>query len=73
MDNLLYQGVAVASSCHGDGICGKCHMRVESALPLPPMGELEQNTLHRNKLDSDQRLSCQLYLASDCQVSTTYW
>ncbi len=73
MGNLLQNGVPVASSCKGDGICGKCHMTVFSDKQISPPLELEKKTMERNQVPVGQRLSCQLYLNQDVVVQTTYW
>jgi len=73
MDNLLEHKIPVASSCKGDGICGKCHMTVLSTGKIPPPLEIEKNTIERNQIPGGQRLSCQLYLSQDVSVQTTYW
>ncbi len=73
MKNLLNLGVPVASSCGGDGICGRCKMEVSSNSTLPLKTELEQKTLDKNKANPKERLSCQLYVSHDVEVKTTYW
>lgn len=73
MDNLLEHGLPVASSCRGDGICGKCRMRIRPLLTLPPPSELEKKTLEKNKAEPDERLSCQIYPTQNLIVETTYW
>ncbi|MCC6138561.1 MAG: (2Fe-2S)-binding protein [Bdellovibrionaceae bacterium] len=64
--------VPIASSCKGDGVCGKCVVRVESGT-LPPPGTLELTLMDKYKLDHDQRISCQCAITSDLKLSTTYW
>jgi ferredoxin, 2Fe-2S len=74
-ENLMFflqaKGVPVASSCLGDGICGKCRMKVTGA--LPEATALEEETSKRNKITEDQRLACQIEIQSDLVVETTYW
>ncbi len=71
MHALLFHGIAVASSCLGDGICGKCRMTTLDTLP-PPL-ELEKQTSLRNNLDVSERLACQITVDKDLTVTTTYW
>lgn len=71
MQALQMAGIAVASSCLGDGICSMCRMTVEGV--VTPASELELRTLSRNKLDSPNRLSCQINVTADLTVTTTYW
>lgn len=73
MENLLQHNIPVASSCNGDGICGKCQMTVLSKNEISPPSDIEKNTMKRNNIPQGQRLSCQLYLSQDVQVHTTYW
>ena len=73
MQNLLDHGIPVASSCGGDGICGKCRMVVYSTGPIEPCSDLEKKTLSRNHAAAGERLSCQLYLEENSMVETTYW
>lgn len=65
--------VAIASSCNGDGICGKCIVKVESPQPLQPMTNLEIKWHDKNHFGPQQRLSCQMEALEDLTVSTTYW
>ena len=71
MNALLAAGLPVASSCHGDGVCSMCRVRVSGALPAPVTHELD--SLHRNKCEPDERLSCQVVVNSDLTVRTKYW
>ena len=73
MANLLDHHIPVASSCGGDGICGKCRMKVLATAQLPPPSELERNTLAKNKAEPGERLSCQLHIDQSAMLETTYW
>lgn len=68
---LQSQGVPVASSCLGDGICGKCRMRIHGQLPEPIVLEVE--TLKRNRASVDERLACQVQVDQALEVETSYW
>ena len=72
MQSLLAAGLPVASSCGGDGICGKCKMNV-AARCLPPPSPLEAKTLTNAQAEPGERLSCQLTLDCNTEVKTTYW
>lgn len=72
MQNLIDHGIQVASSCGGDGICGKCRMRVVTE-DLPPASDLEKKTLENNGAEAGERLSCQLCLEANALAETTYW
>ena len=71
MESLLANGMPVASSCLGDGICAKCRVhvvgKVTAATPL------ENETLKRNAADANERLSCQIKVFDDIKVTTSYW
>ena len=73
MQNLLAQGIPVASSCKGDGICGKCRMQVATPGVLEKPSELEKKTLELNHAEPGERLSCQLHLKENAEVKTSYW
>lgn len=74
MEALLAHGVPVASSCKGDGICGKCRMRiVEGGEFLAETSAAERSVLEKNLAGADQRLSCQVQVFGDLKVDTGYW
>ena len=73
MQNLVEKSIPVASSCGGDGICGKCKMKVITPGELPLASDLERETLNKNQADPGERLSCQLFLEDNALVETSYW
>ena len=73
MSQLLAAHIPVASSCQGDGICGKCKMHIASDESLPEPSALEAKTLQANNAASNERLSCQLKPQGQLVVKTTYW
>lgn len=77
MDALIEQGLPVASSCLGEGICSKCAVRLKHLNQThhnqTAHSELEKTTLLRNKLDLTYRLSCQVFVDQDISVETSYW
>lgn len=72
MKALLAAGVPVASSCLGDGICGKCRMNLSGVL-ITTATLLETETLKRNAGKVGERLSCQINVTCDLEAETTYW
>lgn len=68
---LRKNDVPVASSCLGDGICGKCKMFITGT--ISEKASLEKETLLRNKALESERLSCQISISADLEVRTTYW
>lgn len=74
MKSLLAGGLPVASSCHGDGVCAKCRILiVEGVDKLSKINDLEHTLRDRNRLSSDQRISCQTYVFGDVTVDAAYW
>jgi ferredoxin, 2Fe-2S len=71
---LRQQDVPVASSCLGDGICGKCVLKIEQGTEnLSPPTELELKLKEKYKLTNQQRISCQCQVLGDVGVRSTYW
>lgn len=74
MKALLAHQVPVASSCNGDGICGKCKVEVIAGMEnLTPPTEAEQMLKNKFRLDSHTRISCQCKAYGDVSLRTTYW
>jgi 2Fe-2S ferredoxin len=74
MDELLLAGLPVASSCHGDGICAKCRVRVVSgAENLSKIGAIEEIVRDRLKIPREYRVSCQTQVLGDVVIDTSYW
>lgn len=75
MRALLDANVPVASSCHGDGVCAKCVVKVSLGLEkLQPPNETEIFLQEKYSLKNDQRISCQVMVENhDLTVDTTYW
>jgi len=70
MNLLLQNGLPVASSCKGEGICSKCFLKIS---PHSEPNEFEQKTMLRNNVPTDCRLSCQITVLSDLVVEASYW
>ena len=74
MQCLLRAGLPVASSCQGDGVCGKCRVQiVEGLANLSPVQALEEMLIERYKIPSSMRISCQAKVLGDITVDTSYW
>lgn len=75
MRSLLSSGIPVASSCQGDGVCGKCALRVLAKTGvLPDRTPLEKELLIKaNRDHAEYRISCQLQLTQDILVDADYW
>ncbi len=74
MHALLAHGLPVASSCHGEGVCSKCRVRIlAGAANLSPESTLEGDLKNRNRIGTDFRISCQARVLNDIVIDTTYW
>lgn len=74
MKMLLEAHLPVASSCQGDGICSKCRIRVlKGHENLSQELPLELKTKTRNKMDTAERLACQIHVSGDITIDTDYW
>ena len=71
MNALLSEGLPVASSCHGEGICSMCKVKIEGVVNPPENFEVE--TLKRNKCEANERLSCQIIVTGDLSITAKYW
>lgn len=71
MKVLQLQNIPVASSCLGDGICGKCRIMIDGA--VNEASKLETETKKRNKIPKAERLACQIGVENDLTVTTSYW
>ena len=75
MDSLLANGLPVASSCRGDGVCTKCRLHVHALEPnavIPP-SDFERGLLRKIGADPDERISCQTKVLGLIEVDADYW
>ncbi len=74
MKSLLAAGLPVASSCNGDGVCSKCHVKVIAGSEnLSKETEEEQDLRDINDIPKGERISCQVVINGDVTLDTTYW
>ncbi len=74
MKSLLSQGRPVASSCQGDGVCGKCKIEIVSGMEnLSQENEVEVFLREKNQIPKGTRISCQVKIFGDVTVDTGYW
>lgn len=74
MEALLKAGLPVASSCHGDGICGKCRIQIVSgAENLTQINAIETIVRDRLRVPKEFRISCQTRVMGDITIDTSYW
>lgn len=74
MKILMDSGIPVASSCGGDGICGKCKIQIIDGMKnLSTENETEKVLRERLNIDKSQRISCQCRVSGDITIDTSYW
>lgn len=74
MNSLLDAGIPVASSCGGDGICSKCHIKIiKGSENLSKETQEEQELRDINDIPKGERISCQTLIHGDVTVDSTYW
>ena len=63
-----------ASSCHGDGVCAKCRIKIVHGLEnLSPPNETEIFLVEKFQIAKDDRISCQTNVLGDLEITTGYW
>ncbi len=67
-EGLARLGVEVNAPCGGEGTCGKCRVRIEN-VEIPPPGPAERALLGAEQLAQGLRLSCQVRVQGDLEVS----
>lgn len=74
MQSLLGVGIPVASSCYGDGVCGKCRLEiVKGRENLSKPETIELIVQDRLSLPKGTRVGCQVQVNGDVTVDATYW
>ena len=74
MKALLAENIPVASSCGGDGVCGKCRLEISRGSEnLSPATAEEEFLKQKLKIDGKLRISCLTQVQGDIEVRTGYW
>lgn len=74
MQALLEAGLPVASSCRGDGVCGKCRIEIiEGQTQLSPENDREKFLRERHNIPKSERISCQVQVLGKIKIHTPYW
>ena len=67
-------GVPLAQACPGEGVCGRCGLRVlAGAAALSPEGAAEARVKADNRADPRLRLACQTRVRGTVVVTADYW
>jgi ferredoxin, 2Fe-2S len=74
MRALQTNGVPVASSCDGDGVCTKCRIKiVDGKDNISPETEFEKDLRDIHDIPKDERISCQTFVNGPITVDAGYW
>ena len=74
MQILLGHDIPVASSCLGEGICGKCAVTIaRSTGTLSPCDENEKKSTRAKQMLPKSRLSCQIVDFQEIWIDANYW
>lgn len=67
LEAIQEAGVQISAVCGGDGICGKCLVRLLSG-KVSPLSKLERSFLSESDIGSGYRLACRTTIQSDVTV-----
>lgn len=74
MQALLEAEIPVASSCNGDGVCGKCRLQItQGSQNLSQANDTELFLREKYQLKADQRIACQTFVLDDVEIDAGYW
>lgn len=74
MQALLDNGIPVASSCKGQGVCGKCHIKIlKGAANLSAETPSELQLKEKNCISETSRISCQTKILGNIVIDADYW
>ena len=73
-DVAMANGLPLAQSCRGEGICSRCGVRVlRGAEHLSPERRPERLRKAANQLDRELRLACLTTVRGPVVLTTDYW
>ena len=73
-DVAISLGLPLAQSCRGEGVCGRCGVRVKrGAAHLSREQGHERKRKLANRVDSELRLACLSTVHGPVVVTTDYW
>lgn len=68
---LRRAGVPIASACEGEGICGRCALSMQGA--LPPASPEELRCMAQQGVAPGLRLACCVRSAHPLELHAPYW
>ncbi|MBK9294247.1 MAG: (2Fe-2S)-binding protein [Oligoflexia bacterium] len=74
MNAIIEAQLPIGSSCGGEGICAKCIVKViKGNENLSKPNANEKKLIQREKLNPTTRVSCQIKVLGDVEITTGYW
>jgi len=74
IDAVREAGLPLARSCGGEGLCGRCGVRVlEGGAEVAAEAPDESRAKERNRVDPELRLACRVRVHADLAVAASYW
>lgn len=74
LEAALQAGLPVARACGGEGLCGRCGLRIlEGAGGLSPESAEEAEARRRNRVPEGLRLACRTRAHAAVTATATYW
>jgi 2Fe-2S ferredoxin len=70
---LRKEGIPIAFSCSGEGICAKCVLDISPQSNVTPESNLERKRKEDNRINPDLRISCLCKAKGDITVQASYW
>jgi 2Fe-2S ferredoxin len=74
IDAVREAGLPIARSCGGEGLCGRCGVRIlDGSAAVGAESPDEARAKQRNRVDPDLRLACRVAVSADLAVAAPYW
>ena len=70
---LRSEGIPIAFSCSGEGVCAQCVLRITPVENISPESKQETHRKKANRIDPGLRISCLCKVYGDITVSASYW
>jgi 2Fe-2S ferredoxin len=74
IDAVREAGLPIARSCGGEGLCGRCGVRIlDGGAAVAAEAPDEVQAKERNRIAPDLRLACRVQVHADLTVAASYW